>query len=1361
VFLQLALPEGSYEPQSLHVGGIADPRGHAGASRTVTLDSRITAPGAVVTGRVINADGAPVSEGAVYYINTTDGAQQCSTPPSNFEENNEAGLAAAPLDGNGGYELRYVRQNLDGCLFYLITQDPVTGAVRYGPGRVRGPGDRLVIDIVLLGRGAVAGTVRNRATGQPVGGARVTVLSTTDTQSGGTAVADPFGRFRVEPITVGPVTVHAAKGAGSGFASGRIYRAGDTATVDVELDDGALNVAGTVSKLEAGLLSPAPGALVVFRLEGTDLAWQYADTAGRYKFFGVPSGAFNVRGYYETLTASRDGQGFAGQHVTGHDLLVQVPLPGAVRDVVGHVRYADGAPVADALVWTDAAGQAATLSDADGAFVLRDVPVPATPRNSTVTARSADGRRNGSASYQLTINGQFPADVVVTLSGVGRATFTVLGPDNHGVPNLEVGLPGACGNPCGCTARRTDGAGVVTFENLPVGSVQAQAFWDRRTYIDFASASAVIPGDGQTGFGILRFNGAGSVKVKVLDETGDPVGASDVTLSANKFRYDPTQQLCGLAQASITLRTTIQGATPGEVRFDNVLVGAYGVRATNPFAPGSVVGEAGTLTQNGQTKAHTLVTRNIMAGVLSGRVYFADGTTPAPGVQVTVSGPVPDVTVTTDSAGAYHFARVLPAASYTVTAHDSDPLRGGVVQERVSLSVNRDATLDLRLLGRGTVVVKVLDGNGDPVDRVQVTLRETRFPNGTYQRVIQAGEQGTATFERVYEGALSVEVRDSFGRGGRAAGTLPGPDQTTEITVHVSPTGCVVGRFLQPDGTTPIPFGVVKLLAGPYGQVMGQATTPGAGADVGRFAFDYVPLGSVRLEAQDPLSARNGIAAGTLQVESRLDDDPPLCLALDVRAEGLGAVTGTVWSNDAAQPGLEVEVVSGRYRARTFSGSTGVYRIEGVPVGQVTATAKAPAGSYLTGSASGTLVNDGDTLPLDVTLRDSVEVAGRLYKAGAGQDPGPISEIRMSSAVVSPYNPLRAFSQPDGTFHFDRLPVGLATFDADALQSLDQGRATAQLVRSDPPAPVQVEITLNGVGRLRGQALDSDGNPTSGQVWINGTGAFPYQYYLQVGGDGLFEIPQILAGPLSVKLSARPGGLQLHGTKAAVVDPDGTTDVTVMLEPSGTVRGRVWRSDGTTPAYGADVTIRRPGVFTIRATADPTGVFTVEGAPLGVVSGDARDAVTGGLANLPERALANNGDMVDYGDVVLDDSPIGVLSLSPAPGTQNVPVNQPLEAVFSDALASAAGVYVRAGASNVSSSATLSPDRRTVTLTGTWPDARDVTLVASTAVRDVFGRALAAEVTSTFRAVDLTPPAVASVAPAHLAIQVVPTPCCA
>lgn len=1267
VFLALQAPEGPYISQRLQVGGMRDPRGHLGPSDEVELVSRITAPGGIVNGRVLNAEGTPVTEGLVAYLNTLDGSWDCSRPPtlSDFvEAQNEVGLAAVPLNGAGTFELRYVRQHSEGCPFYLVIKDPVSGAQRTASARVRGPGDRIVLDIVLLGRGSVQGTVRNRATGEPVAGARVTALSLDDHQEGRSGVADLQGHYSLSGLVVGPVTVHAARGAGAGFASGRIYRAGETATIDVGLDDGALDVGGKVERLEGGVLSPAAGALVVIFYDNVAINWQYADTAGRYNFRRVPSGHFVVTAQYGSLFERLEGNAVAGQNVINHNLLLHVLPPPNVRDVVGHVFRADGQPATNAVVWYSPTG--GTLAGQDGSFTLRNVPIPANPGTPTgLFARSADGLRNGGAAVYLSTIGQVPADVHITLSGVGQAVFTVLGPNGQSLSGVEVRRLG-CANPCGCWPQTSDASGVVTFAGLPVGGVWVQAIKDNITWKDYASASATITEDGGTGFGILRFKGAGTVKVMVVDQDTppQPVGASHVSLTANVFKYDPYQSLCGLAQGTLTQTTSITSGTPGEVEFRNVLLGGHSVSATNPNAPGAVVGDRGTLTFPGEVKSYRLQVVDRMAGILSGTISAADGTPAGPGVRVSVTGPVPEVTVTTNSESHYAFARVLPAAGYQIKAEDPDPLRGGVAQETLYLGAGRDVTFNMRLKGRGSVNVRVQDGNGQPVTAGQVKLAETTFPNGRYERVIQNAE-GLAVFPRVWEGPFSVEVKDSFGRGGRASGVLPpGVGQSVDLTVRVTPTGCVSGRFLMPlPAGEPIPFGTVKLRGGPSMNVVGQVTTGSVSPDTGTFAFDYVPLGQVRLEAQDPLTARNGMASGLLNVEGHIPPDPNQpspCLVLDVRAEGLGTVTGVVRSNGEPQEGIEVEVVSGAYRAKTFSSLGGLYRIEGVPTGLVTATARLTAG-FLSGSASGVLAADGDTLTLDVALRDSVAVNGHLSKAGGGEPPVPVAEIKVSGPHIPPYYPIRGYSSSQGEFQFDRLPVGNSTLDADVLDSIDRGRVQVNLTRPPDGSPVDVSIALNGVGRLKGVARDSVGNPTSGSLTVSGTGDFPYGYYLTLGDTGEFDLSPILAGPVTLTLSARPGGQTLYGSATGTVPVDGMLETDVRLQDSGTVQGRVWRADGTTPAYGAEVSLYRPGTQVgFRATAAVDGTFVIRGVSLGAIRGQVRDPVTGGIAVLPERSVATNGEVVDYGTIVLDDQAPRLTFLEPAPGSSRAALAGPI-----------------------------------------------------------------------------------------------------
>ena len=127
-------------------------------------------------------------------------------------------------------------------------------------------------------------------------------------------------------------------------------------------------------------------------------------------------------------------------------------------------------------------------------------------------------------------------------------------------------------------------------------------------------------------------------------------------------------------------------------------------------------------------------------------------------------------------------------------------------------------------------------------------LTETDYPSGFYETVLSPASEGLATFSRVFEGGFQIEVSDQNARGGRASGILPAPGATVEVEVRVTTTGTVTGRFRMPGAAgAPIPLGTVTLVAG--GRTIGRVTTESAG-DVGRYTFEYVPAGTVRVEAR-------------------------------------------------------------------------------------------------------------------------------------------------------------------------------------------------------------------------------------------------------------------------------------------------------------------------------------------------------------------------------------------------------------------------------------------------------------------------------------------------------------------------------
>ena len=82
------------------------------------------------------------------------------------------------------------------------------------------------------------------------------MLSQTDTQSSRQRASDSAGRYRIDDIVVGAVTVRAVPEAALGKSFGRIDRAGSVATVDLTLDGGTVTAHGIVRRVQGSDVLP-------------------------------------------------------------------------------------------------------------------------------------------------------------------------------------------------------------------------------------------------------------------------------------------------------------------------------------------------------------------------------------------------------------------------------------------------------------------------------------------------------------------------------------------------------------------------------------------------------------------------------------------------------------------------------------------------------------------------------------------------------------------------------------------------------------------------------------------------------------------------------------------------------------------------------------------------------------------------------------------------------------------------------------------------------------------------------------------------------------------------------------------------
>src|SRR4029077_6990243 len=219
--------------------------------------------------------------------------------------------------------------------------------------------------------------------------------------------------------------------------------------------------------------------------------------------------------------------------------------------------------------------------------------------------------------------------------------------------------------------------------------------------------------------------------------------------------------------------------------------------------------------------------------------------------------------------------------------------------------------------------------------------------------------------------------------------------------------------------------------------------------------------------------------------------------------------------------------------------------------------------------------------------------------------------------------------------------------------------------------------------------------------------------------DGSFSLPQVLAGTFTASLSVQ-SAVTLFGSTSSSVLPNQNTDITIQVQPSGTVIGTVFRSDGVTPAPGATVTLTldRGGSVVVQSQTD--GTFTAQGIPIGGFTVRVNDTVSTGQALVQGASIAANGQTFDLGRIVLNDSPLAVVSFDPADGATGVPTNQPIRIAFSNPLQSLSGISFTANGSNLFLSGSLSTDGKLATFTGTLPDSSQIVVTVSSSVSDIF-----------------------------------------
>jgi hypothetical protein len=546
------------------------------------------------------------------------------------------------------------------------------------------------------------------------------------------------------------------------------------------------------------------------------------------------------------------------------------------------------------------------------------------------------------------LSGSAPLTLNIQLASFGTVSGNVTDVSGNPVPaGVTVTISGVLN-----ATTVADGVGHYAFSFVPLGAVTVDA---TDTKGNHGRTAATVTATAQTITANVQYLGQGTVTGVVSDGLGNPAAGASVMLYNN-----------GTLQQRLTATTN----SVGQYSFSNVFIGSLNLTAQS--AQSSTTGNANaTILTNGQT-----VTANIAlqpAAPLTGTIYRADGTTPVAAATVSLSSSA--LTATTDANGVYSFPSV-PLGTYNVVAHDSASPDSGQTTVKLA-TAGQTVTLNVNLVGLGTLTVTVVDGGSNPVSGAATQVNS----GGPFNQLLTGvtSSTGTVTFNQVLAVSnLQLSATSpTTGLSGRVTTALTA-NQTLPVTVTLQSAGTVQGTVFQIDGQTPVAGVTVSILGGPIG---GTQTLTAAN---GTYSFAGVPSGTFGVGVYDSVSNQLSVTNNvTLSTQGQV-------LTENFIIVGRGTVAGNVtFSNGAVAPGIAVQVTSSSPNDGNPYGTAtdinGNYSIANVPIGPYAVQAQQhtlTANSY--GTAAGSLPSNGATAVTNVVLSSTLVPSAVTYNDANG-----------------------------------------------------------------------------------------------------------------------------------------------------------------------------------------------------------------------------------------------------------------------------------------------------------------------------------------------------------------------------------------
>jgi len=1283
--------------------------------------------------------------------------------------------------------------------------------VGVGSGRV---GSTVPVALRFRGRGTVTGTVvaSDGVTSRP--DAAVNLFPDPASRELGRGVfSDSNGRFAFFGVPLGVFSIEAATGDGlSRVISEALNISGETRDLLIVLSAAPVlraSISGRVT--ENDNTTPHPGAQVyIGQASGLDfcciVGQATSDSDGFWQVTNV------VASTYDIVAISQDGKRRGDRRdillSAGPPSFVNISLQGRAT-VIGRVETSTGQPVAGALV---AGGEGIVRTDANGTFILPGVPTGRRTINTGVERTIELGDPKSNPAFDFPRFGSLTLDVlpagnnlaVIRLAASGRIDGRVLDAAGNPVPNAQIMHPveggfefmqaDARGNfrwenlpinksttlsssAAGAPTAKTDVSGILkTLGDGGSSADEIKAAIGEAASIFTGASNPLLNGEGAAfnplTFGFIketlrfdrqvivadiRFRPSGRIAGQVLNGQGVPIGAK-VRLTSEGLLPD--------GQPGTVLRGDVNSDPAlGTFSFDNLPVGFWGLQAASPFFPLVIAA-------NGQTTSTERSITNVVLqfpaareinGRLGGVVFQPDGITPVDeGVKVKIS--FGDLEITTETNGTFDTRFALPAGGYRVEAFD--PISGlkGLAQATVRPTGSNavENLVDIRLLGKGALRVRVLQASTAPATGARVEIQLGSFPGGTFEGT--ADTNGFVLFENLFEGSYSVAASFAsgptalFGRSGAAVGV----GTTSQAVVGLGATAILRGKFVKRDLITPITFAQVAI-----GNV-GFATTDTNGV----FEISGLPLGSYRITSSDPISGRGALQNLSLAVANEVRE-------IVLVEQSLGEVRGAVIDGYGTGfvPGARVTLntFDGLSAERSVTtGPDGRFSFPNMPAGPFTISAVDSAKKFR-GQVNRTLAENVLELEVNVPLTP-LAVVPLVVVLSDGVTPATNAFVEIL--------PFSGDTGTNGRVTFVDVPLGGYTLRAGSRNPIDNHNLfETNFTVSAVGTNSDFVVRLPGVGRVEGTVFGSDGVTRLPAVTVS----IQFQSVLFQGQQeftltdslGAFRFVNVPMGPYRVLAEEQALAASANG----ILNTNSQRDVvSLQLSSSGIVTGRLTRKNGLDSVAGAEVLLTFQSASSLPGRAvertDSTGRFRFDGIPLRNFQVEAVVAAVNGIART-SGAISTNGQVVDLGILRLDESDLTVVNVIPGRTATSVPTTAPVQLFFSEAIATNSldtnGIFLRlAGATaNVPAALQLVADSngvgRVVSIEPFAPlqslktyevvvidgERRDpFGGVAARGPTDLVGRPLTTAFLSVFSTKDGDPPVLLSLFPSNNAVQV-------